>query len=240
MDAQASERCIHNMVKTVCSFCSPPRKPRVPVKSDKPTVHGAAVGSLDPPRHGIAVVHTSTKSRAHSLTDIEQIDQGVDFVHISGHPNLWAVEAVVARLPKLKTIQVIPGMLDAFRGRARELCAARGIQVVGGHVRPEVAWEGDRIGNPQYTDQRRFLLKVSGEQRALFEELLALGFDAARMAARYFCLADEEYVPMRLLAAEYGYAAGHASVVSEVILSTLYYLDEGIEVGEGARRRAAT
>lgn len=233
------ERCIHRMIKAGCTFCSPPRKPRVPERSAKLTPHGSGAGQVDLPKYGIAVVRTVGRSREHALIDVGQIDQEVSFVHIAGHPFLWAVEAVAARLPKLKTIQVIPSALDRFKGGARELCDARGIQIVGGHIRPEVAWEADRIGNPLYAEQRRFMRTLGGEQRALFDELLALGFDVAKMTARYFCLADEEYVPMRLLAAEYGYAKGAVSSVSTWVLGVLHYLDGTLEVGDLARRRSA-
>lgn len=92
--------------------------------------------------------------------------------------------------------------------------------------------------NRAYGVQRSFLLDLEGEQKALFEELLSFGFESADMTARYFCLRDEEYLPQRKLAVEYGYPERMYAWVSARILSVLHYLDPSFEVGEGAMRSA--
>lgn len=235
-----AERCLHGLHKTTCALCSPPRPVRVPVRSEKVTAHGAAAGMVDPKKYGIAVVRTANTSRGHVLINIESIEPDVEVVHIAGSTFLWVFDAILAHLPKLTTIQVIPSALDRVGGSARTLCAARNVRIVSGHVRPELAWDDDRIGNPLYDGQRRFLLGMSGEQLALFDELIALGFDAAKMTARYFCLNGETYAPQRLLAADYGYAKGAIHAVSGWILAVLYYLDSTVEVGQISHRRASS
>ena len=62
------------------------------------------------------------------------------------------------------------------------LCRARGVEVNSGHIRPDLVWEDDRVVSRHYDAQRRFMSTLSGPQKALFDELLALGFDAAGLA----------------------------------------------------------
>lgn len=233
-------RCVHNMVKEACAFCSPPRKPRVPAKSmDRIVSIGDSAGSVvDVERYGLAVVHTVKKSRTAVLVDISRMGDGVEVVHFDGQPFVWAIEALIEKAKGLKTIQLIPAAYYRFRGRGRELCDAARVQVVAGRVREELAWEDGRVGNPLYDEQRHFMERLSGEQKLLFDELIALGFAAAEVTSRYFCLRGEEYVPQRLIAEEFGYAKGHVSVISAMVLSVFRYLDETVEVGEISKRRA--
>jgi hypothetical protein len=229
------ERCIHNLLKGTCATCLPPQRPtRAPVKRD-PTRHSApALGSLSD--DGIAVVRTA-RGREHC--GVERLDKDTTFVHIDGPGFLWAFEEILKRAPNLRTIQLIPSAHAKLRGHL-ELCAARGVEVVRGHYKPELAWEDDRIVNPQYEPQRRFLRTMGGDQRRLFDELLAMGFESATIAARYFCLNDEPYAPMRVLVDEYDYSKGHVSIISVKVLSVLHYLDDTTVVGDAARLAAAT
>jgi hypothetical protein len=208
------------------------------LKSSTSISHGS--GAVDGDalvRRGIVVVHTVHGRKNCELT-IAKMPEDTAFVHVNGTPFLWMFEAVLSRCSSLKTIQVIPSAFPGLLGKGGHfLCQARGVDIVAGHVRPEAAWEAGRIVSPQYAAQRRFLQTMSGEQRALFDELLALGFEQATMVARYFCLAEEDYIPQRLLATEYGYANGHSAIVSSILLSVLWYLDDTMKVGEDSMRR---
>lgn len=232
------ERCKHNMVKIACDVCSPHRAAKQPMRRNGSTYHGAAALSAETmTANGVAVVRTAN-GRHHLATD--RLNEHTALVHIDGHPFVWALEEIVKHAPNVKIIQVIPSMFDKIHNSHREVCAARGVRIVPGHVRPDLAWEDGRIISPQYQAQRKFMLGLSGEQRALFDELLALGFERAQITARYFCLGGEDYVPQRVLAEQFGFATGQNAVVSRHIVATLYYLDDTIEAGEDSKRAATT
>lgn len=227
------ERCIHGLIKISCATCLPQVRPvRVPSKQDAP----ARLSLYDKPHDGLLIVRTSKGRRA---CGIERADKTVTFAHIDGVPFLWALRELLIRAPNLKTIQVIPSHYESMSSTGKDECGKCGVQVVSGHYKPELAWQGtDRIVNPQYESQRRFMLNMSGNQKRLFDELLALGFEPAHIAARYFCLNGQEYAPQRILKTEYGYARSCHHTISSIILSVLSYLDDTITVGEHATRRA--
>lgn len=231
----ARERCKHQMITVMCAICSPRRAAKEPVKRKVATAHGEAGASAASLQAlGIVVLHTHG-GRTHCMMD--HLNESTVLVHISGSPFLWAFEEILRRAPNVKTIQVIPSAYAKLLPDSHlRLCAARGVNVALGHIRPELAWEEPRIVSPQYHLQRKFMLGLSGEQRQLFDELVQLGFESASIAARYFCLGGEEYMPQRLVAAEYGIPGGRNSSVSEKVLGVLHYLDDTIEVGEGAKQ----
>lgn len=225
-------RCKHGLIAASCATCLPPvRHQRVPVKRDDGP---GKVSLCDAPRAGLLVLHTN-KGRA--SCPLAGVDKTITFAHFDGPPFLWAIEGLIKHAPGLKTIQVIPTYYVKMRS-ALDLCREHGIQVVKGHYRPEMAWQEQRIVNPQYDAQRRFLRSLSEGQRAEFADLLALGVEAAEITSRYFCLNDEEYVPQRVLADEYGYSSGANHTISSVVLAVLHYLDDTTIVGEGSLRRS--
>lgn len=232
-------RCKHNMIAAACAFCAPPRATNVPQHRREAAVHATSAVSRDVVEtYGIAVVHTSGP-RDRAVSAIRDMDKDTLVVHICGTPFLWAFEELLQRLPNLKTIQVIPTMLAKCRARPHDICRARGVEVKAGHIRPDLVWEDDRIVSRHYDAQRRFMSTLSGPQKALFDELMALGFDAAMMAQRYYRLDGGDGVTQAAIAVEFGLSAADNSRVSGCVLAVLYYLDGTMQVGETSKRRAS-
>jgi hypothetical protein len=236
-ETMMTTRCIHGFLAGACATCLPAQRPtRVPIR--RAQVGRASslepIGRYDAPVAGFVVVHTS---RGRSRCGVEAVNEETTHVHIDGGPFLWTIQEILARGPRVKTIQVIPSMYAKVRG-GLALCAARGVSVVQGHHRPELRWAEHRIISPEYEAQRKFMRWLSGTQRAEFNELIALGFEQAEIAARYYCLSDEAFMPQRLLAREYGYPEGSNAAISVTVLAVLYYLDDSVEVGDASRRRA--
>lgn len=166
-----AERCRHGLIAAACFNCAPkPRRPSVPVQREDGG-QARSSGAAPAVEAGVFVLRVA-RGRKHC--GIERIDERVTFVHFDGMPYLWAIEEVPRRAPNLKTIQVIPSMYPRIHS-GHELCKARGVEIVRGHHRPECAWTEHRIVAPQYADQRRFMPGMKGEQRAQFDELVALG-----------------------------------------------------------------
>ncbi len=170
----------------------------------------------------------------------ERLTPETAIAHITGIPFLWAVELILERAPNLKTLQVIPSMLVKIHGRHRALCAARGVTIAGGHCRPELAWDEDEVSRSRtYEPQRRFMAELKGEQRSLFDELMAMGFESATMASRYFCLDGEPRVSLRTIGDLYGFKTGE-TLISAHVQAVLRYLDPGFETGLISNQRART
>lgn len=231
------ERCKHGLVIGSCATCRPQSPKRLPRPSEEATVHAA--GALNGERmmnEGFAVVRPS---KGRDKCGAQYLDDKTTFVHIDGQPNLWAIEQILARAPNLKTIQVIPSMLRKLTPASHlRLCKERGVEVVGGHVGNP--WGETRIVSPHFEKQRRFLAELAGEQKTLFEELLALGFEEVQIASSYFCLNGEEYKPQRVLAEEYGYNPSYTHYFSAKINAVLCYLDPNFSAADNAERIAKT
>ncbi|MDO8435253.1 MAG: hypothetical protein Q7S89_01045 [bacterium] len=235
------ERCKHGTLALFCAFCQPPSEPpkdRRPVVRQDKTVFGVAALDADElERSGYVVIHTC-KAEERDHHSFRDLGPETLFVHINGQPLLWAIEKILALAPNLKTIQVIPTMLRKFHPDSHlRLCRERGVEVRAGHHRPEMAWEPGRIASPFYDHQQRFFEGLEGEQRALFDELLAMNFDAAVIVAQYFCLKGEKYVPQRILAEEYGFGNDERQV-SMRINAIIIYLDPTFETGDRSKQFA--
>lgn len=230
-------RCKHGLIAGMCAQCTPTRKRLEPQNQPAMTVHAAEASSFAQVYEaGLVVVHTNNGQASFMKHEVSRLDATTTTVHIAGHLFLWTIEAVLSAAPNLKMIQVIPSMLPKCSERHREMCRARGVAIVAGHVRPEACWDNCESRSPVYALQRRFLLSLAGPQRALFDELRALGFDAAEMAVRYYGL-EGEPVTQRALAADYGYGPV-SSKVSAKVLAVLHYLDDSTEVGEISKVRS--
>jgi hypothetical protein len=185
---------------------------------------------------GSAVIHTA---KGREKCGIKHLTEKTTFVHINGPLNLWAVEGILQQAPNLKTIQVIPSMFKKLHPDSHlRLCQERGVAVVTGHVRPELVWEEGRIVSPHYQAQKAFLTGVSGDQKKLFDELIALGFEAALMTSRYYCLNGEEFLSQRALCADFGYGENINHYFSAKINAVLCYLDEAFEASLASKRLA--
>ncbi|WKZ28625.1 MAG: sigma factor-like helix-turn-helix DNA-binding protein [Patescibacteria group bacterium] len=210
----------------------------MPARSEVKTEFGnSAVNAKQLLQAGIHVVRPKFGKEDQSF---RTLDDKVTFVHVDGAPMLWAVELVLERAPNLQTFQVLPSMHRRLHpDSALKLLAERGVAVQTGHVRPELAWEPGRIISKTYEPQRQFLLRLEGEQRTLFEELVAMRWDSALMTARYFCLDGEEYIPQRELCPMFGLAPILEHAISAYINGILYYLDGGFPANKRSRQMAA-
>jgi hypothetical protein len=229
------------MITATCAHCTPPRAPNIPIPRPATTVHSS--GAVQPTTlyaTGLVVVHTKGGKKQVIMHGLDAANASTRIVHIHGNPFVWAFEEILARAPNLKVIELIPSMVPKCHPESHlRLCRERGVELKAGHVRPDLVWEEDRAVSRQYDGQRRFLLTLAGAQRDLFDELIVLGFEAAAMARRYYRLdGEEERITQSALAREYGMREAQNHVVSETVLSVLYYLDDSVEVGDRSKQRA--
>jgi len=122
---------------------------------------------------------------------------------------------------------------------AGKMLKERGVEVRTGHIRPDCAWEPGRNISKTFDPQRLFLLQLAGEQKALFEELIAMGFEAAAMTTRYFCLNGEDFLPQRVFCEMFGYSPRTNHNISAYINAVLYYLDPGFPANDRSKQMAA-
>ena len=95
---------------------------------------------MTPARYGsygsYVIIHTC-RNNAREDSSFEALDARTYFVHIDGHPFVWAIEKILERAPKLQVIEVIPPTLCRMGKKHLALCAERGVKVQAGHYRPE-------------------------------------------------------------------------------------------------------
>lgn len=230
-------RCKHGMLLIACAACQPPdlKEERRPQVRENQTVYGTeAVDGTEVREVGYVVI-TTIKGRDHH--SFNRLDDKTSFVHINGHPFLWAIEVILDLCPNLRTIRVIPSNLRRLSpGSHLKLCQERGVEVITGHDRPNMVWEGENRSK-FYQGQQAFFTGLQGEQRVLFEELIAFGHDGAVMTARYFCLGREEYIPQRQVADKHGFGEDERHV-SQLMNAVIYYLDPSFETSERSRQIA--
>lgn len=233
--------CKHGTPKEWCAICSAPPKPepRKPVnkKPEIKTVHG--VGAITKPElvtpYGRALVKTQDVRNHDEVCS--HLDSTTLFVHIQGHPFLWVIKKILERAPNLQTIQVYPTVFPRLNPDTHiKICQERGVRIVTGHWRPEMAWAGENRSS-FYETQRNFFRTLEGDQKNLFNEMVLLGFDEALMTSRYFCLEKEEFIPQREIAVLFGYSSDPTEA-SERINAVICYLDPTFQAGISATRRA--
>lgn len=240
MNTANAARCKHGTLVVFCVFCSPPPETpndRRPAERKDVTIFGvAALDGKKLERAGYVVVHPMKGKGNNSFNDLN-VD--TRFVHIDGMPFLWAITLILEMAPNVKTIQVTPLMKRKLHPRSHlRLCEERGVEVATGYHKPEGSGARRKPLSPFYERQRKFFRTLEGEQKALFDELLAMNFDAAIMTARYFCLNDEEYVAQRTLAEEYCFEKSDERQVSMRTNAIIYYLDPSFDAGERSQQFA--
>lgn len=230
-----STRCKHGVNPSWCSLCTPkkedPVKLKRPQRSTGTTVHGS--GSHQTSRRYEAGYVVVTPKGLRGRKDLDGRDDRIGFVHIDGYPYLWLIKWLLEHLSKLHTIQTTPKMERALHQEHRRLCEARNVRLVTGYHNPDLAWEGENR-SPHYRGQREFLLKLEGEQKGLFEELLQLGFHTATLTARYFCLRDEEFKSQRDVAIEVDFSTLLQHAISRHINAVFCYLDPTFQAAKRA------
>ncbi len=260
-----ADRCKHGMNPAWCSVCRPADPPKRPAHQPPSRVVSQRRRRLVDPAPGglgdvIRAVRTEKLRIARNETDVVRRDYSLKYVivrtcggrnnrtfddlgprttfaHIHGHPYLWAIRKILERADNLRVLEVVPTMEDALHDSHLGLCRARNVEVRTGYDRPQLAWEGTR--SPYYVNQRAFLSSLQGEQKALWDELLQMGFDLAWMTSRYFCLEGEAFLSQRLISKEFGYTAGPRTV-SCAVGAVFHYLDPSFVTGENSMQRAET
>lgn len=115
--------CKHGIPEEWCATCAEAKKPPV----EKIEVHGRAI-----------VITKGTRNYEEAFN---HLNETTVFVHIQGHPFLWAIERILAKAPNLKIIQVYPNLMWKLNPNSHlKICSQRGVQIVAGHWRPELAW----------------------------------------------------------------------------------------------------
>ncbi len=237
----ADERgnCIHGGNPSWCAYCNPkkedPAKLRRPTKRTGATVHGAGAGQTHASyQSGYVVIPSHHRRRGAKKPSI---DRRITFVHIDGYPKLWLIQELLETLPNLHTIQVTPKIERGLSSTHRRACEERGVRLITGYHNPSLAWDEGENRSPYYRQQRMFLLRLTGEQKLLFEELLQLGFHSATMAARYFCLREEEFKTQLEVAQEMDFPPLQ-NYVSAHINAVFCYLDPSFKAAKEATRIA--
>lgn len=231
--------CIHGIEESWCSFCKSRKEQALEKREPKPrgttTIYGqGVVQNSEIMSSGYALVSIKGKK---SRCNFSQINRSTTFVHIDGWPFLWAIKHILELAPNLKKIRVIPRAEKKIHESHRQVCAERGIRIVTGHHRPQSIWRENHIISRHYKSQRRFFLNLKGEQQALFEELLRLGFEQAQIASRYFCLHEEEFIHQSSIAEEFGYGKEERHI-SIRINAVICYLDSSFEGGDRPKQMA--
>lgn len=210
------------------------RKLREERKRAQVVVHEDARAALGT---GYVRIATNGGRHHHSFNDL---DVSTRVVHINGYPHLWAIERILERAPNVSRIEVIPSMLARLHAMKSstvlELCRKHAVELVAGHDRPDMAWEGKENRSSTYDRQRAFLIGLAGDVKERWEELLAMEFEAAQLTARYFCLRGEEYRVQRILGEDYGISQSTPHAVSMRINAVLYYLDPLSKTGAHSER----
>ncbi len=225
--------CIHGIEEAWCSFCKSRKEQALEKREPKPstatTVYGqGAAQSGEIMNDGYAIVTIRGKM---NRCNFSQINRNTTFVHVNGHLFLWAIRHILKLAPNLKTIRIIPKNERRLHDSHRQACAEKRVQIITGHHWPQCVWRENRIVSRHYQSQRRFFLNLKGEQQALFEELLRLGFEQAQIVSRYFCLSGEDFVHQSQIAGEFGFGQEERHV-SMRVNAVIHYLDPTFESGD--------
>ncbi len=225
-----------------CSLCnrvvSPRKQGRTPSVKTEETDFGKRSVNVKNSEFAEYILVRTARALDPERRTFEQLDEETKFVHVDGHPFVWAIERILEKAPNLEIIRMIPTMCRKLTANHRTLCEKRNVRIVAGHQRPEMAWRDGENRSPLYDTQRRFFLELAGEQKILFDELLAMEFEAAQMTARYFCLQNEKYVGQLTVAVEYGYSAATQGHASSMISAVVLYLDPEFKANKDSVRIA--
>lgn len=237
----AADLCPHRMNPAWCAFCRStgptgpkPRLPQRVARTIESEFSKETIRRLEDLH--FAIVRTNEGRNSASF---HALDRYTHKVHILGFPFVWAIEKILDLAPNIKEIQMLPAFLDRIQnGLHHAICAARGVKIIAGHVRPEGIWQDESIRAGHYAKQQRFMLALAEGQKSLFDELLRFGFEEAEITARYFCLNGEEPRYLRLIGEDYGYNPQADHLISAKINGVLLYLDGGFKTGRRSEQIA--
>ncbi|MFH0969141.1 MAG: sigma factor-like helix-turn-helix DNA-binding protein [Patescibacteria group bacterium] len=231
---EIEKRCKHGLMEDSCSFCDSRghsvNKKREPIARIEKTIHGSICLTSEKIKN-YAIIH-SRGGRNHG--NFQSLNENTVLVHIDGYPFLWIIEKIIELAPNVEIIQVIPTMRRKFLQSHLELCEKHhNVKIIVGHWKPECAWKDNENRSPFYKAQALFFMNLSDEQKRLFDELIALKFDAALITARYFCLNGKDFIPQRLVAKEFGYKEDEG-LVSRRVNAIIKYVDQTFNAGKEA------
>ena len=238
-------RCKHGMDPAWCSYCLKENQPaevkrkqvRQPAQRKDTTTFGAeALTQDDLNLAGWVVVHVHLGRENAEFTQLDRATH----VHVCGLPFLWVIERILEKAPKLRQIRVIPSFYNKLHPESHlKLCAEHGVEGVTGHISPALAWAEGENRSRFYTGQRQFLLNLKDEQKALWEELLAMNFEAVQMTARYFCLNGEGFISKSDIARQHGFSVHNSeTTATDLTNAVIFYLDPTFECGPRAQQIA--
>lgn len=157
------------------------------------------------------------------------LSEETEYVHISGSPHVWIIEAILDQAPNLKTLQIN----QVFEGtdigeRTVHICRQKGVKVGYGSIL--VGTREDRNqASTRYKQHRAFLQSLPLEKRLEIKELCRLGLKEALLTSRYYCLEGEEYIRIGEVASEV-FGEKKCAPISIYLSAFMKYLDPSIEV----------
>lgn len=159
-------------------------------------------------------------------------------LHLDGPPFRFVIQYLVDTLPKLSVVRITPTQEHAISPTSREILKAHNVSLEIGH-QVHNGWKEGDIRQPTYAKNKKFFLSLTKRRQEKFNELLALGLLEARLAARYFCLHGETYVPLRELREATTGEKIHVnlSFLSVMIHAVMLYLNPKLEVSATSRRQ---
>lgn len=237
-----SERCIHGMVSQYCSLCKKEQQKRILIVTQRPNTYlNSTIKTVRFETQPIALkmaepVGESKKELPEtygivSVRRVKEVDffskfpKEVSFLHIDGYPFLWLLQELVTKFPQLKKIRVVPTMRVKMNKTHLKVLDAKGIQLIVGYERPDMAWKESHSRSSSYYHQRKFMLNLQGETKGLFDELIRYEFEAAQITARYFCLKDEPFVFQAEVGKLFGYSGTAINaLICRKVNQVLHYL----------------
>ncbi len=181
----------------------------------------------------IVVVGTLKCNQNSPSNSFQQLGPETTRVHIHGYPFLWAIKLILQKAPNLRTIQVIPPMIEEMR-RYQGLCQEHEVKIIEGRLKK--GWGKRKYCPKNYQQYREFFFNLKGRKRDLFRALILMGFKEAIITSRYLCLKGEGYLSQRVIAQKYSlYRNGE---VSRIVKALIHYFDPSFKVGKNSEATA--
>jgi len=170
-------------------------------------------------------------------TFLNGLNATVTRIHLAGQPRLWLIKIILVKCPNLVELQLIPSQIRELKGESLKLLQQRKIKITAGHFKPQSSGH-QAAPTSSYLKEQRFMMELSERQNALFKELLALNFEHALMAQRYFCLDGKSRESLVAICSAYSIST--ISNISAKIRALLYYLDRSFKCSKTSVRIART
>ena len=177
-------------------------------------------------------VNVSNRDRAAFAKTLNDVDSDTTRIHLSRNPSLRAIRALLKKAPNLEVLQVPPSRLEKMGSKHRAMLEKAGVKLEA--KKPIVTRKG-RVDR-RYQEHRRYFRKLKGEQKRLFEELLAFCIKPALVTERYICWNGEEGISQQEVAKMWEMEAPQR--VSLMVCAVRKYLDPAFDTGATSTRMA--